>query len=160
MPDTAKNELTHCNTQTGLPNRVRLRQLFAQAIVHCGGENRPLALLMLSIGHLHEIEQILGYQEGEKLIQGVARRIRGELLSADVVGLMGEDDFAIVLPGRHAERATDIAKVLPGALTPPVDLSGLLKRGCAISGAPSNPSRRAPRAASHSSRVRGLDSCL
>jgi EAL domain-containing protein (putative c-di-GMP-specific phosphodiesterase class I) len=31
-----------------------------------------------------------------------------------------------VLPGRHAERATDIAKVLLAALTPPVDLSGLL----------------------------------
>jgi diguanylate cyclase (GGDEF)-like protein len=111
---------------TRLPNRVSLRELLAQAIANCSRENRPLALLMLSIGHLHEIKQILGYREGDKLVQEVARRVTGELLSADIVARMDADDFAVVLPAATADRATTIAKVLLGALASPIDLSGLL----------------------------------
>ncbi|HEX5767491.1 MAG TPA: diguanylate cyclase, partial [Burkholderiales bacterium] len=68
-----------------MPNRVSLRELLGRAIASCNRENRPLALLMLSIAHLREIKQILGYREGDKLVQEVARRITKELLSADIV---------------------------------------------------------------------------
>jgi diguanylate cyclase len=111
---------------TRLPNRVSLRELLAQAIAHCSRENRPLALLMLSISHLHKVKQILGYREGDKLMQEVVRRVTGELLPADIVARMDEDDLAIVLPEAAADRATALAKVLLGALASPLDLSGML----------------------------------
>jgi diguanylate cyclase (GGDEF)-like protein len=109
-----------------LPNRVALRELLAQAIANCSRENRPLALLMLSIGHLRQIKQILSYREGDKLVQEVARRVTGELLSTDIVARMDADDFAIVLPAATADRATTVANLLRGALGSPLDLSGLL----------------------------------
>jgi diguanylate cyclase (GGDEF)-like protein len=111
---------------TGLPNRALLRELLAQAIANCSRENRPLALLMLSIGHFHEIREVLGYHEGDKLMQEVVRRVTGELLPADVVARLDDDDFAVVLPNAAADRATAVAKVLVSVLTSPIDLSGFL----------------------------------
>jgi diguanylate cyclase (GGDEF)-like protein len=111
---------------TRLPNRVSLRELLGRAIASCNRENRPLALLMLSITHLREIKQILGYRESDRLVREVARRITGELLSADIVARMDADDFAVVLPAATAERATTVARLLRGALASPLDLAGFL----------------------------------
>jgi GAF domain-containing protein len=67
--DATIRRMTYYDTLTGLPNRVQLRELLAQAIVNCGRENRSLALLTLSIGRFHEINEVLGYHEGDKLVQ-------------------------------------------------------------------------------------------
>lgn len=111
---------------TGLPNRVLLRELLAETIVNCSRENRPLALLILSIGRFHDINEIFGYPEGDKLVQEVARRVTDALLPADVAARVEENKFAVLLPKASAHRATAIAKVLVGALTAPIELSGSL----------------------------------
>jgi diguanylate cyclase (GGDEF)-like protein len=122
---------------TGLPNRALLRELLSQAIAKCGRDNRPLALLILSIGDFHELKEVLGYAEGDKVVQEVARRAAGALLPADVVARVDDDLFAVVLPVAGADRATAVAERLMRAFSQPVDLSGLqgappIKAGIAL----------------------------
>jgi diguanylate cyclase (GGDEF)-like protein len=112
--------MTNYDALTALPNRVLLRELLAQAIVDSGRENRPLALLTLSIGRFHDINEVLGYHEGDKLVREVARRVTGALLPADVAARVDDDKFAVLLPKASADRATALAKVLVGALTAPI----------------------------------------
>jgi len=103
---------------TGLPNRTLLRDLLSRAIANCSRDNRPLALLMLSIGDFHELKEVLGYVEGDKVVQEVARRAVRELLPADIVARMDDDLFAVVLPEAAADRATAVAEVLLRSLSP------------------------------------------
>ena len=122
---------------TGLPNRTLLRDLLSQAIANCSRDNRPLALLMLSIGDFHELKGVLGYVEGDKVVREVARRAVRDLLPADIVARMDDDLFAVVLPEAAADRATAVAESLLRAFTQPIDLSGLkgsppIKAGIAL----------------------------
>ena len=61
---------------TGLPNRVRLRELLEQAIVAAKRQRRPLSLLLVGTGRFSEINEALGYREGDKLLQEIALRLR------------------------------------------------------------------------------------
>ena len=124
--DATIRRMTYYDAPTALPNRVLLRDLLAQSIANCVRENRPLALLMLSIGRFHEIIEVLGYHEGNKLVQEVARRVTGALLPPDLAARVEDDKFAVLLPMASADRATAIARILVSALTAPVEMSGSL----------------------------------
>jgi diguanylate cyclase (GGDEF)-like protein len=124
--DATIRHIANYDALTDLPNRMRLRELLAEMIVNCSRENRPFALLILSIGRFHDINEVFGYREGDKLVQEVARRVTGALLPADVAARVDENKFAVLLPKASANRATAIAKVLVGALTAPIELSGSL----------------------------------
>ena len=50
---------------TGLPNRVRLRELLEKAIVAAKQQRRPLSLLLVGTGRFSEINEALGYREGD-----------------------------------------------------------------------------------------------
>lgn len=126
VADATIGRMANYDALTGLPNRVLLRELLTRTIVNCSRENRPLALLTLSIGRFHDINEIFGYPDGDKLVQEVARRVTGALLPADVAARVEENKFAVLLPKASAGRATAIARVLVGALTAPIELAGSL----------------------------------
>ena len=111
---------------TGLPNRVRLRELLEKAIVAAKQQRRPLSLLLVGTGRFSEINEALGYREGDKLLQEIARRLQRAASEAECVARMGEDQFAVLMPNSDAEQATRFAAKILLALYEPVDLSGLM----------------------------------
>jgi diguanylate cyclase (GGDEF)-like protein len=111
---------------TGLPNRVRLRELLEQAIAAAKQHRRPLSLLLVGTGRFSEINEALGYREGDKLLQEIALRLQRATREAESVARMGEDQFAVLIPNSDAEQATRFAAKILLALYEPVDLSGLM----------------------------------
>jgi diguanylate cyclase (GGDEF)-like protein len=111
---------------TGLPNRVRLRDLLEQAIVAAKRQTQPLALLLIGAERFSEINETLGSQEGDKLLQAIARRLQSIVDDRERVGRMSEDQFAVLLPANDAERATRFAAKILAELHEPIELSGLM----------------------------------
>jgi diguanylate cyclase (GGDEF)-like protein len=107
---------------TGLPNRVLLGDRLQQAILSADREKRALALLVMDLDRFKEVNDTLGHHAGDRLLQEIARRLRGALRASDTVARLGGDEFAVVLPG--SSDATDTAVKLVQALEAPFELEG------------------------------------
>ncbi|HEY7295130.1 MAG TPA: diguanylate cyclase, partial [Dehalococcoidia bacterium] len=109
---------------TGLPNRVLLRDRVEQAIRTSGREALPLALLVMDLDGFKEVNDTLGHQMGDVLLQQVARRLQDALRASDTVARMGGDEFAILLPGDAQAGAQIAAHKLLEALDRPFLIDG------------------------------------
>lgn len=78
-------------------------RMFALARRH----NQPLAAIILDIDHFKSINDGHGHAAGDKVITDVARTCQAQLRQSDVVGRLGGEEFAILLP--HTDRETGLA---------------------------------------------------
>jgi diguanylate cyclase (GGDEF)-like protein/PAS domain S-box-containing protein len=110
---------------TGLPNRLLLRDRIGQAIAQANRNKTQLAVLFLDLDRFKNINDSLGHEAGDKLLQTVAGRIVLCLREGDTVSRLGGDEFVIVLPdvGDGGAAATVAAKVLE-TLASPFQLQG------------------------------------
>ncbi|OOG25716.1 GGDEF domain-containing protein [Thioalkalivibrio denitrificans] len=94
---------------TGLPNRWLLRDRLAQALSHAERHHGLLAVMLLDLDNFKIVNDTFGHQEGDALLQEVARRLQGTLRREDTVARFGGDEFMVLLPDMH--RVVDIATV-------------------------------------------------
>ena len=90
--------LAYTDPVTNLPNRIRFHQLVHEAIIAAQNEQRPIALLLLDLDHFKEVNDTLGHDRGDSLLQQVGVRLRSALFDSDVAARLGGDEFAILLP--------------------------------------------------------------
>ncbi len=117
--------MAYSDALTGLPNRVRLRELLGEAIATAKQERRPLGLLQLEVGRNREINEILGYREADRFQQEVAGLLVQTVGGANSVARVGECEFAVLMPSDGAEQASQLAQRIVVALYEPIELSGL-----------------------------------
>ncbi len=91
---------------TGLPNRSllsqRLKQIFAQA----QRSGLQVACLFLDFDHFKRINDTLGHDAGDQLLQAIAQRLTGAVRESDTVARLGGDEFVVILPGLDPAHAT------------------------------------------------------
>jgi diguanylate cyclase (GGDEF)-like protein len=108
---------------TDLPNRVLLREKleYALAVTRSGGPS--LAVLMLDLDRFKEVNDTLGHPAGDKLLQGVAARLRACVGETASIARLGGDEFAVIehVADPGAEAAA-LANRIHFALCQPFDL--------------------------------------
>jgi diguanylate cyclase (GGDEF)-like protein len=123
--EQAIERMAYCDALTGLPNRTALHEQLLAGISEARQQRRPLALLLLKVGQFQEINDTLGYQEGDALLRETALRLRRLLGNSERVARVGEDEFAVLLPCIGSDQAAQVAQQLLMALRAPVELAGL-----------------------------------
>lgn len=118
---------------TQLPNRAlmfeRLRQIFAAA----RRKSAVTALHCLDLDRFKEVNDTLGHNAGDELIQEVARRLMRVCRESDTVARLGGDEFVILQPNSDAAGASHLTERVFEALREPFDLEyGTVEIGCSI----------------------------
>jgi len=111
---------------TGLANRILLVDRIDHAIASQHRPGRPpFALLYFDLDRFKEINDTLGHLVGDKLLVGIASRLRELLRPGDTVARLGGDEFAVLL-GEVAgvEGATQVAERVLRALDRPFLVDG------------------------------------
>ena len=83
---------------TGLPNRSLFSKVLVQSIHEAHRYDRQLAVLFLDLDRFKQINDTLGHEAGDQLLQEVARRVKGCLRDSDTVARLGGDEFVVLLP--------------------------------------------------------------
>ncbi|HEV7662607.1 MAG TPA: EAL domain-containing protein, partial [Chloroflexota bacterium] len=106
---------------TDLPNRTLLydRLQHATAGTH---QRAPFALLLLDLDGFKEVNDSLGHQAGDALLQTMAARLRQAVGSAETVARLGGDEFAILLTDSDAAAAALTAARLAAVVSAPIRL--------------------------------------
>ena len=106
---------------TGLPNpHLSFEDRVDQALKLASRENRRLALFVMDIDHFKEVNDTLGHNVGDALLQQFAHRINGLIRASDTLARMGGDEFMLILPEvRDDEGPAVVArKILTSLKTP------------------------------------------
>jgi diguanylate cyclase (GGDEF)-like protein len=121
----AEATIAYYDALTGLPNRTFLIERLEEAMQKAREKHHALALLHLYVGRFHEINEVLGYRSGNRLLQELGQRLALSVLENETLAHVGDAEFTLLLPAASAERATQRAQRLAGILHEPVEVSGL-----------------------------------
>lgn len=115
--------LAHYDVLTGLPNRVLLGELLAEAMARATAADTLLAVCYLDLDGFKPINDSYGHQIGDDLLAAVADRLRDCLPAVDVAARIGGDEFVLLLSGFEDMRACrEALPQLHGMLSQPYRL--------------------------------------
>jgi diguanylate cyclase (GGDEF)-like protein len=110
---------------TGLPNRSMFSKLLSQRISEARRYDRELAVAFLDLDRFKQINDTLGHEAGDQLLQEVAARLHGCVRDSDTVARLGGDEFVVLLPElQDGKLAATVAHKILGVLAKPFTLIG------------------------------------
>ena len=86
---------------TGLPNRVLLLDRLEAALARIRRHESSLAVLYLDLDRFKTVNDNLGHEVGDRLLQVVGQRLQQTLRPSDSVARLGGDEFAAILADLH-----------------------------------------------------------
>ena len=122
--ERVQHRATH-DSLTGLPNRAMFSALLDQALRSAKRYERKLAVLFIDLDGFKAVNDVLGHEAGDRLLQQMATRFRDAIRASDVVVRLGGDEF-VVLAQELSDRdgVSAIAQKLLGAAALPVQMAG------------------------------------
>ncbi len=117
--------LAYHDALTGLPNRLLFKDRLTVAISHAQREKRKLAVLFLDLDRFKVINDSLGHNIGDQLLQAVSTRVQSCVRESDTVARLGGDEFTVLLPHLpHGEDAALVAQKIIDAVRYPFHIEG------------------------------------
>ena len=112
---------------TGLANRARLHEAIDARVAAAAAEGGLVALLLMDLDRFKEINDTLGHQCGDAVLQELGPRLARAVGPEAVVARLGGDEFGILLaPGRDSDAALEsLAGQISRALAAPFALDEL-----------------------------------
>jgi diguanylate cyclase (GGDEF)-like protein len=97
MTEEDLKEQTIRDPLTGVFNRRYFNQVIEQELYRSARYSHPIGFLMIDVDRFKEINDSFGHQVGDKVLQAVAKFLRNELRTSDVIIRYGGDEFLIML---------------------------------------------------------------
>lgn len=103
----------HFDSLTELPNRFLALDRLSQLISEARRNNELVGVLFLDLDDFKKVNDTMGHDTGDKLLQEAAFRLRSGVRDGDTVGRLGGDEFIILLGGlTDATDASPVAETL------------------------------------------------
>ncbi|GAB3361507.1 MULTISPECIES: EAL domain-containing protein [Giesbergeria] len=122
--------LAFYDSLTGLPNRMLLMDRMHQALAVARRKQQGGALLFIDLDNFKTLNDTLGHDKGDQLLQQVAQRLNTCVRSIDTVARLGGDEFVVMLealgpdPGALALSARGVGEKILSTLAAPYELAG------------------------------------
>ena len=119
------HRLTRYDALTGLPNETQFTEFLATAIETGVRLNQPFALLQTNIEQLSNINDTLGFTQGDQMLQEFARRLGSVAPASAKVARLRGNEFAMLLPDSDKEAAVAVVHHLGAQLMQPFQLADI-----------------------------------
>ncbi len=129
--------LAYYDSLTGLPNRLSYKERLANALDDANRANTLVAAFFIDLDHFSRINDTLGHEAGDQLLQQVAGRLRSSCRDREdevgpardaidpEVARLGGDEFTVIMPGiAEPEDAGKLARRILSTLAHPFRLEG------------------------------------
>jgi diguanylate cyclase (GGDEF)-like protein len=117
--------LAHNDPLTGLSNRALFLDRLRQSLAQAKRWKKMVAVLFLDLDNFKPINDMLGHEQGDVVLQQVAMRLRRTLRDTDIVARHGGDEFTFALQDIHSpDDISKVAQKVLDCLIPPFVLKG------------------------------------
>src|SRR5260370_8222671 len=128
---------------TGLPNRSLFGDRLRQALLAARRNQKMFGVLLLDLDRFKDINDALGHDRGDSLLQEVTARLRGVLRATDTIARLGGDEFAVLtIDAKHPDDVVATARKILAALEGPFATADQLVEPAASNGIPMDPAPR------------------
>jgi len=127
--------LAHHDELTGLPNRTLIRDRLEEAMRKAREDGGCLALAFVDLDGFKLVNDGLGHNAGDALLQAIAARMQDCLRGGDTLGRLGGDEFVILLPdvSDNAQALNPLLESIRDAVGAPVLVDGqAVQVGCSM----------------------------
>ena len=97
--------LAYTDALTGCPNRRFIDEFIVDAVAHSRRHNTPLAVAYLDIDNFKLLNDFVGHEEGDHVLQRVANALLRHTAPPAQFGRFGGDEFVVVLPDSDQPQA-------------------------------------------------------
>ena len=125
---TALRHMAYHDTLTGLPNRSLLVDRLRQALARSKRNKSRLAVLFLDLDGFKQVNDTLGHDAGDDVLQEIARRLSSVIREVDTLARIGGDEFVLLtidLADDPDHGIGAIAEKCIKTVTEPLQLQGL-----------------------------------
>jgi diguanylate cyclase (GGDEF)-like protein len=110
---------------TSLPNRVMFSEVLNMAIQSAQRNNRKFAVLFIDLDCFKVINDTLGHEAGDKVLQEMGNRIKETVRTSDVVARLTGDEFVVLVQEvGEPDQVETVARKILSALIKPMVISG------------------------------------
>lgn len=121
--DERIHHLAFHDALTGLPNRTLMLDRLQHAVVRSQREQSRVSVIFIDLDRFKSVNDGLGHDIGDLLLQQVAQRIKGRLRAMDTVARLGGDEFVVLMEDlKDAEYCASLAQQLIAAIARPMKL--------------------------------------
>jgi diguanylate cyclase (GGDEF)-like protein/PAS domain S-box-containing protein len=119
---------------TGLPNRSLFGDRLRQALLAARRNQKMFGVLLLDLDRFKDINDALGHDRGDSLLQEVTARLRGVLRATDTIARLGGDEFAVLTTdAKHPDDVVATARKILAALEGPFAIADqMVETGASI----------------------------
>lgn len=100
----------HLDYLTGLHNRRSFMQIAEKELARAVRYGAPLSFLMMDIDHFKQINDAHGHKSGDAVLQKFSSVCLQALREVDIIGRIGGEEFAVLLPEADIAQATEVAE--------------------------------------------------
>ena len=119
------HHLAHHDPLTQLPNRRQLAGRLASALTRARQTGRRVALLFVDMDNFKSLNDTLGHNFGDRVLQGIAQRLQAAAGANNLVARLGGDEFTLLIEDlRTVEEVERRAAALVATLQQPLSIEG------------------------------------
>lgn len=101
---------------TGAANRRAFMNYLDMQVERAQRQDTPLSVVMVDLDHFKSVNDTYGHAKGDTVLIETVRAVQRGLRERDMLGRLGGEEFAVVLPGASAHAAIDAAERLRRAI--------------------------------------------
>ena len=102
-------ELANRDDLTGIPNRRHFFELTEREYERARRHRIPLTFLLMDVDHFKTVNDTFGHRVGDHLLRELAEVCQTALRTSDLLGRVGGEEFAVLLPETGLEDAIEVA---------------------------------------------------
>lgn len=123
--ELASLTLANIDTLTGALSRRNFLNLAEQEVTRSTRYELPLMVLMLDLDHFKLINDRRGHAAGDAVLQWFVHTVTGVLRESDLIGRIGGEEFAVLLPNTALEGGCALAqRIIDSVRASPVEIDG------------------------------------